>query len=286
MVSGWCVLESETVSGIFDPRGITMKVGIITDSLRMELRASLRKARELGAHGVQLWVVNTELDARSITPSGRDELITLMNSLGLERAALCGDIGGFADIESVEQRIAHTKIMFDLAVDLKTPVLTTHIGVVPDDTSSKEYAQLVEAVREVAFYAADRECCLGIETGPESGAALAAFIRTVGSPGIRVNFDPANLCMGAFDPIQGVRDLAPYIVHTHAKDGIYDSDRINGGQEVPLGRGDVDFPGYLQTLREVGYSGYLTVERECGDDPVADVAEAVRFLKTQEGVEA
>jgi sugar phosphate isomerase/epimerase len=158
--------------------------------------------------------------------------------------------------------------------------------VVPDDTSSKEYAQLVEAVREVAFYAADRECCLGIETGPESGAALAAFIRTVGSPGIRVNFDPANLCMGAFDPIQGVRDLAPYIVHTHAKDGIYDSDRINGGQEVPLGRGDVDFPGYLQTLREVGYSGYLTVERECGDDPVADVAEAVRFLKTQEGVEA
>lgn len=262
-----------------------MKIGIIADSLRMELRAALRKARELGIHGVQLWVVNSELDARSLTQSGRDELIALMNSLGLERSALCGDIGGFADPACVEQRIAHTKIMFDLAVELKTPVLTTHIGVIPDDTASKKYAGLLEAVREVAFYAADRECCLGIETGPESGAALAAFIRKVGSPGLRVNFDPANLCMSGFDVLQAARDLAAHIVHTHAKDGIYDSERECGGREVPLGKGDVDFPAYLTLLREIGYRGYLTVERECGDNPVSDVEEAVRFLKMQEGVE-
>jgi len=38
-------------------------------------------------------------------------------------------------------------------------------------------------------------------------------------------------------------------------------------------------------LREIGYSGYLTIERECGDDPVADIVEAVTFLKKQKGVD-
>jgi len=55
-------------------------------------------------------------------------------------------------------------------------------------------------------------------------------------------------------------------VHTHAKDG-------------------VDFPECLAVLRETGYNGYLTIERECGDDLVADMTEAVKFLEPQEGVD-
>jgi L-ribulose-5-phosphate 3-epimerase len=267
-----------------EEEAMAMKVGIITASLHMETKAGLRKAKELGAHGVQLWVVDNDLDPENLTGSGRDELATHMASLGLDLSALCGDIGGFADPASVDERIVRTKTMFDLCVDLKTPILTTHIGLVPHETDSKEYAALVEAVREVASYAAEWECCFATETGPESGDALAEFLRQVDSPGAKVNFDPANLCMNRFDHLDGVRALRDFIVHTHAKDGVPEGE--NGGpQEVPLGQGVVEFPDYLAVLREVGYDGYLTIERECGDDPVTDIAEAITFLKAQQGVQ-
>lgn len=260
-----------------------MKVGIITASLPMPTRVSLRKAKELGAHGVQLWIVDNDLDPRNLGKSGRDELITYMASIQLERSALCGDIGGFADPATVDERIARTRTMIDLCVDLFTPILTTHIGNVPEDP--RAYDATVEAVRAIADYAGERGCCLATETGPEEPARLAEFLRAVGSGGACVNYDPANLCMNGFDHIEGVRILKPFIVHTHAKDGVYRSAREGGYKEVPLGKGDVDFPLYLEVLREIGFSGYLTIERECGDDPVADIAEAIQFLKSMEGVD-
>jgi L-ribulose-5-phosphate 3-epimerase len=90
----------------------------------------------------------------------------------------------------------------------------------------------------------------------------------------RVNFDPANLAMSGFDYMQAARDLAPYVVHTHAKDG------RKGVGELPLGTGDVDFPNYVAQWRSLGYDGFYTVEREAGDDRVGDIARAVEFLKT------
>ena len=111
--------------------------------------------------------------------------------------------------------------------------------------------------------------------------------------------DPANLVMvTADDPVQAVHTLKNYIVHTHAKDGIqlqpcdpaqvyagFASDSPEGTpvsalyREVPLGKGAVKWDSYLQALNEIGYSGYLTIEREVGDDPTMDIRLAVKFLR-------
>jgi L-ribulose-5-phosphate 3-epimerase len=262
-----------------------MKVGIITGSLPYDTRGALKKAKELGAHGVQPWVVNNDLDPKNLSKSGREELLTFLNSIGLELSALCGDIGGFANPATMDENVARTKQMFDLCVDLRTRILTTHIGKLPEDRKSPEYAATLAAVREVAEYAANRDCCFATETGLESGEGLAAFLREVRSEGAKVNFDPANLCMNGFNHLDDARALKPWIVHTHAKDGIYRSAKEGGYKEMPLGKGDVDFPRYLSVLHEIGYVGYLTIERECGEDPEHDISEAVRFLKTLDGVE-
>ena len=50
-------------------------------------------------------------------------------------------------------------------------------------------------------------------------------------------------------------------------------------RETPLGTGHVPFPDYLATLRESGFRGYLTIEREVGDNPRQDIATAVAFLR-------
>ena len=50
-------------------------------------------------------------------------------------------------------------------------------------------------------------------------------------------------------------------------------------RELPLGEGGVNFPAYLSALDEIGYHGFLTIEREVGEDPAADIALAVNYLK-------
>ena len=97
-----------------------------------------------------------------------------------------------------------------------------------------------------------------------------------------VNMDPANLKMVMDDdPVQAVYTLKDYIVHTHAKDGLRFNDPTleKPFQEVPLGQGDVDWPNYLKALNDIGFKGFLTIERECGDNPAADIQMAVEFLK-------
>ena len=93
-----------------------------------------------------------------------------------------------------------------------------------------------------------------------------------------VNYDPANLTMCvADDAVKGVYTLQKYIVHTHAKDGLRGTEPPY--VEVPLGTGDVDWPAYLKALDEIGYRGFLTIERECGENPLADIRTAAEFLK-------
>ena len=48
--------------------------------------------------------------------------------------------------------------------------------------------------------------------------------------------------------------------------------------EKPLREGDVDFDGYIQAMKEIGYNGFFTIEREVGDDPISDIVRAIKFL--------
>ena len=61
-----------------------------------------------------------------------------------------------------------------------------------------------------------------------------------------------------------------------AKDGIKTGETTY--QELPLGTGGVPFMDYLAALRDEGYDGFLTIERECGDTPEKDIRLAYDFL--------
>lgn len=282
----------------------TFKIGAISDSFRKSPYEGVRAVKEVGAEGFQIYAVSGEISPEQMDASAREQFRTLCDGLDLEIAALCGDLGGHGFMNAADNvdRVARSKQIVDLAVDLGTHVVTTHIGVVPEDSQSPVYAILQKACRELGTYAASKGVTFAIETGPESAPVLRAFLDGLGVNGIGVNFDPANLVMvGGHDPVEAVRLLAPYIVHTHAKDGrrlkpcsatevygafadgTYDKlvKRLGGDPfiEVPLGEGDVKWDAYLAALKATGYRGFLTIEREVGDDPAADIAKAVSFLR-------
>jgi sugar phosphate isomerase/epimerase len=191
-------------------------------------------------------------------------------------SALCADYGGgFLDAALNEEKVDKTKRCMDLAVDLGTDVVTTHIGHLPDSEDDPQWKTGLNALAELATYGDKIGVCFATETGPESADHLKKFLDQIGSAGAKVNYDPANLCMWGFDQIGGVAVLKDYIAHTHAKDGLKGQMK-----EMPLGEGDVGFPEWIAELDAIGYDGFLTIEREVGDNPVADITMAVDFLRT------
>lgn len=276
-----------------------MKIGIIVDCLRLPIRQGIRKAKELGAAGVQIYAVAGEMAPEALGPAARREIAGLIRSEGLELAAICGDLGGhgFRRAEENPSRIERSKRIMELAKELGTDVVTTHIGVIPADERDPACRVLHDACVRLAEFAAAMGASFAIETGPEPAARLARFVRSLPGRGVRVNFDPANLAMViGEDAAEAVRAVGDLVVHTHAKDGLmlkrcdpealYAEFAEGGGRyrieeyirEVPLGEGAVDFPRYLAALRTVGYDGFLTIEREVGDHPEEDIGRAVGFL--------
>jgi L-ribulose-5-phosphate 3-epimerase len=278
-----------------------LKIGIMSDSLKLPILESVLKARELGVDGIQCYAVQGEMAPDNLDTRARESIRKFCHENGIAISALCGDLGGhgFQIAGENPEKIRRTCAIVDLAADLGTTVVTTHIGVVPENRNSRTYEILVEACRMMGAYAAGCGVTLAIETGPETPERLLAFLQDTDMKGLGVNYDPANLVMvQGIDPVQGVRLLSGYIVHTHAKDGInikpcdavkvYESfavsgiDGFNFGEyfnEVPLGEGGVPWDDYLTTLAGCGYDGFLTIEREVGANPVEDITLAVEFLK-------
>ena len=274
-------------------------IGVILESFRLDRSASIKKAAEIGANGIQMYATQGENSPENLNAAARKELLKEVKDAGLCFSALCGDLGkGFGNAEINPELIEKSKRIVDLALDLDTKIITTHIGVVPSDKKHDRYKIMQEACYELAQYADSVGARFAVETGPETSLVLKEFLDSLGSTGVSVNLDPANLAMvTGDDPVQAVYNLQKYIVHTHAKDGnkladgnpeyIYHvvhpvPESYNGirfYEEVPLGTGSVDFPKYLAALEDIGYKGFLTIEREAGATPEKDIKIAYDFLK-------
>ncbi len=270
-------------------------IGVMLESFRQPTPVALKKAREIGAKGIQMYAVDGEHAPEQLTGEKRRQLLDMVKSEGLVFSALCGDLGkGFHNAELNPELIERSMRILDLAKDLETDIVTTHIGVVPADPNHERYKIMQEACFKLAEYADSLDAHFAIETGPEESATLKQFLDGLHSTGVAVNLDPANLIMvTGDDPVQAVHNLKDYIVHTHAKDGVRnyyrDPEEVYGlveaemlaspsFAELPLGQGGVDFKNYLKALDEIGYHGFLTIEREVGDDPEGDIRLAVDFL--------
>ena len=281
-----------------------MKIGALDSCLRRSLLETVSKFAEMGLQGIQIRIKPEFL---TFSDARLNEIRVMCEDNGLTISAVCGDMGTtrFGVRNEWQDRVSLFRGITDIAVKLHTHVITTHIGVIPDDRDDEVYQIMAHALGKCAAYAAERDSVFAIETGPEKPETLLNMLQDVNSGGLGVNLDPANLRMvTCVDPVHAVEVLGKYIVHTHAKDGInlapgcvpahYKAYNADGSirkfeapgprrQEVPLGQGQVPWDSYLAALREAGYDGFLTIERECGDDPEGDIFSAKNFLTRKLG---
>jgi sugar phosphate isomerase/epimerase len=108
------------------------KIGVMVDSFRLDIKEAIKKAKEVGAYGIQISATGGLMAPENLSAAKRREIADIVSSNGLVISALCGDLGGgFVKREENAQRIEKSKRIMDLAKDLGTGIITTHIGVIP-----------------------------------------------------------------------------------------------------------------------------------------------------------
>ena len=225
-----------------------------------------RKHLELG----HLRHANLQITATMISFPGED----------YSSIAIIRDTGGYVPDKDWNLRKQLTIAAAKLTRELGVKWLTTHIGFVPP-SSHEKYEVMITRVREIAAALADHGLELLMETGQEEDAELLQFLNDLAVRNVHINFDPANMILyGAGDPIEAVQTLGRHIRHVHIKDGTLSKQPgVIWGEEVPFGHGQVGPRRFFDALHDVGYSGPLVIEREAGNNRLADVRTAIDAIR-------
>jgi sugar phosphate isomerase/epimerase len=183
----------------------------------------------------------------------------------------------YADIPTVQQTVGYvpagtrkereqrTYELIDFGSSVGIPIYACHAGYIPEDRRDPDYRVLCDLARRICDYAAKKNMTFALETGQETAPVLDAFLKDVGRPNLKINFDPANMILyGVGDPIEALDQLGPNVVSVHCKDGIWPPKGVPGalGTERPLGEGEVGMDRFVRKLKQIGYQGALVIERE------------------------
>ena len=181
--------------------------------------------------------------------------------------------------------MARIKAVSDVASKLGIDSIACHIGFVPHSKDDGLYEQIRATTLDLCRYCHANGQRFTLETGQEPAQVLLRFMQDVHHPGLRINFDPANMILyGTGDPVEALGQLGEYVISVHCKDGDWPAmDQPAAlGEEKPIGEGKVDFPAYIAKLKEIGYRGVLAIEREGNITPEKkkeDIRSAILLLQ-------
>jgi sugar phosphate isomerase/epimerase len=263
-----------------------LRLGVVADCADPD--AGIRRVKELGFPTCQVSVASYEGAAAK-------SLRAALDRYGIEATSLIvtgpgpevytfregPHTVGLVPPKTRADRVQSLRKASDFAKTAGIPAIQRHLGFLPEDPTEPVFNQCVDALWHVAEYCQKNGQTFRCETGQETPIALLRVIRAAGYKNIGVNLDGANLILyGKANPVDALDILGPLVMGVHAKDGEYPTDPEKLGEEKPIGQGKVDFPRFLARLKEVGYSGPITIEREIsGAQQTADILAAKRYLE-------
>lgn len=264
-----------------------LRLGLIID-IGQDPAAALAKVQALGLLTAQVWTTVFQPELAQSLQEARERY-------GIElTSVVTGGPGeevydfyagprtiGLVPPETRAARIARLKNASEFAKQCGIPAVQTHCGFIPENPNDPVYRELIAAAKEVATYCQRNGQNFRYETGQETPLTLIRAIQDVGLENQGVNFDLANLILyGKANPVDAIELLAPFIQGIHAKDGLWPTNPRELGQEVPIGKGKVDFPRIISRLKELKYPGALTIEREVsGPKQLEDVRSEKAYLE-------
>ena len=267
-----------------------MNVGIIIRQVA-DMKESFANAAAQGFHHCQLVGWNPEL----WTDESAEQINQLTREYGVEITAFwCGWAGprrwNFTEgpetlgIVPVAWRAIRVQNLLDgaaFALKLGVKDVVTHMGFIPENMSDPNYPGVVAAVRVIAEELKRNDQNLLFESGQETPVVLLRLFEEINTGNLFINLDPANLMMyGKANPVDALDVFGDYVRGVHAKDGLYPTNGRELGHEVKVGEGKANFPVLLKGLKEHGFDGSLTIEREIsGEQQLIDIRATQIYLQ-------
>ena len=269
-----------------------MNIGVCVVHSEKSMDQSFQKIVDMGFHHCQLMSWNSSL----WTDAEAKKILASMNKYGVTITAFwCGWCGpsmwnfyegqetlGLVPVTFRYERMKDLMNGSDFAKKLGVIDVITHVGFIPENPLDQNYSGLITALKVVAGHMQQNGQYLLFETGQETPVTLLRAFEDIGTGNLGVNLDPANLVMyGKANPVDALDVFGSYVRGMHGKDGKYPTNGRNLGEEVPMGTGKVEFSILLKRLKELGYDGSITIEREIdGDEQIADIRAAKGYLES------
>ncbi len=247
------------------------KLGLMA-GVGKDLVATFKRIQSFGIPTCQLHVSAEDVD----TVFAPDKVKAAIAETSMEISAItCGfrgqkydNIDGPATLGLVPPalrpvRVPLIKHFSDVVKDVGIRNIICHIGFIPDDEQDPVYKSFLEMMEDVcAHFAANGQNAL-VETGCELASTLRRTILDLKADNFFVNFDSANVILyGKSNPLDCVELFGEWIRGCHMKDGTWPTEPRGMGRETPLGEGQVNFPVLVRRMREKGFQGPYTIERE------------------------
>jgi len=251
---------------------------------RLSVDDFLLKAKELGFDGVMLVAKRPHVSPLDYDDAARKQLKARIEELGLKLVALAGytDFTAGVDkpgIPNVEIQAAYVGQVAKLARDLGTDMVRIFTGYerkgIPYD---KQYGMVVEGLKLAGKEAAKYGVTLAVQNHHDIALhheAMYWLLREVNMPNVLAGWDawsPTLEGLSSEEIRQSILKMKPFIVNTIAADYIamprftYEHELTNYLAQkpvmraVPMGEGIIDYETYINTLKEIGYQGYIVYE--------------------------
>ena len=261
-------------------------------SWSLQPTSPLDLAQKLGKTGIRR--VQLALDPLRASPKPWGETEKILGDHGI--AAVSGMVGclgeDYSTLESIrltggiapdatwKRNVKNFGVGAELARRLGLKLVTFHAGFLPPDDSHPTFGKMLRRLEVVGDIFMRQRVMVGLETGQEAAPELAALLRRLNHPNIGVNFDPANMILyDQGDPVAALHTLAPWVRQLHVKDARRRKVPGTWGREVAVGTGDVDWSAFFSTFKHVVFNVNLVIEREQGDQRVADIRTARKVVE-------
>jgi sugar phosphate isomerase/epimerase len=248
-----------------------MKLGLINSAWAQagkDTAFGIRMTREIGFDTIDIFADPLDLDVKE-----RRLIKNECDRASLPIVSIACVAVGLIDFNATVQRfhLQRCRAYLDLAYEYRARNLLLVLGeyiwerqVIPP---TDQWATAVRNVRELGRYAADLGLQIALELEPfklsllNNVDSMCRFLDDVSHPAVNANIDVSHLQLAGTPP-EEVRRLRGRAIHVHLSDC---DGKVHG--DLPPGRGVVDFPPYLQAIRELGIDGAVSVELEYSPEP-------------------
>lgn len=259
-------------------------MGVWRGQATLSVDEFLVKASGLGFDGVMLAAKRPHVSLIDYDDAARRKLRERIKELGLELVCIAGynDFTAGIDkpgIPNTEMQAIYIGELARLAKDLGTSMVRIYTGYErPGIPYDKQYALVVEGLKMAGNIAAKYGVTLAIQNHHDIAIhhdAMKWLIDEVSLPNVKAAFDcwsPTLEGLSSEEIKKAIYTMKPYIVHTTTADYKelprfkYEHTQTNylrlesQMRAVPIGKGFLDYKTFINTLKEIGYQGYIAYE--------------------------